>query len=233
MLHCRNKNKGYRKSKQNWSDWQWSLTSVWCWVLFQLFAWEKGINVWWEKMAWHKSKTRIQSTCEVCSCADRCTKRLLFCRSRPERGPNATTWWRPSSREDAVCKARPWEHRRREHAVILTFGVISLKTTAFHFLNYLIGEKDINWEEEQSNANNCSSCSFTQSLQESRIGMNRYTLVLIWVLTWKLRNTGKKHGWHKCHESIPRGEDGHNSLFMILLLSIVHFWLFWVDICLH
>lgn len=155
---------------------------------------------------------QIHSTCAVRSCADRWTKRLLFCRSRLEKVPNDTTWERPSSRDSAVRRARPWGQKQLQQACsVLVCGYINKQhnTTldfgfnSVHFcfgvkymthvpVSYLIGEENIDWEEKQSDPNNCSSCSFAQSLQESRVGLSRHTLVLVWVFTWKLRQTCKK-----------------------------------------
>lgn len=51
----------------------------------------------------------------------------------------------------------------------------------------LIGEENINGDEEQPNANCSSHCSVAQTLQESRVSRRTYTPVWVWVSTGRLK----------------------------------------------
>lgn len=49
--------------------------------------------------------------------------------------------------------------------------------------SYLVGEENINGQEEQTDTKNCPARCLTESLQESWVGLHRDSLVLVRVVT--------------------------------------------------
>lgn len=80
---------------------------VMTWIGYVWFS-HKGMMKWIQR-EWGKHKQFVNRlTCEVCSCVDRWTKRLLFCGSGSGDESRDTTRERPSSKEAAVRSALPW-----------------------------------------------------------------------------------------------------------------------------
>lgn len=111
-------------------------------------------------------------------------------------GPSDTTWERPSSRDFAVCRVRPCTKKPSQiQSAVFSLLLNHRDHDDLSYLegnvSYLIGEENINREEKQSHTNNCSSCSFTQTLQKSRVGLCRHSLVLVWKLDKHKKNLNK------------------------------------------
>lgn len=104
-------------------------------------------------------------------------------REKPERDP----------RPERTLSAEPDpEHRHAEGHKRHRVSLPSSKCLAQHCdmavctggaRPNLIGEENVNREEEQSDANGGANGSVAQTLQESRVGCNSYATVFVWVPT--------------------------------------------------